>query len=167
MGYSMPNSSVIRVFTSGLLFLKGHYTRGMNTGCLLHSLTIAGPRRRSRLDIGSRKRALEIFRGTLPPQRSVRRESCLSGKRGSFPAAKRGRAGSKNVQRAEGSMSRHDRGSPGEIGICPYLLWRYRPMVMISASFVPSYSSRILASRYHFWTGYSSMYPYPPWSSTA
>ncbi len=29
----------------------------------------------------SRKRALEIFRGTLPPQRSTRKDDCLSAKR--------------------------------------------------------------------------------------
>ncbi len=33
------------------------------------------------LEIGSRKRALEIFRGTLPPQRSARKDDCLSAKR--------------------------------------------------------------------------------------
>ncbi|EKD22024.1 MAG: hypothetical protein ACD_87C00207G0001, partial [uncultured bacterium] len=33
------------------------------------------------LKIGSRKRALEIFRGTLPPQRSARKDDCLSAKR--------------------------------------------------------------------------------------
>jgi hypothetical protein len=66
------------------------------------------------LKIGSRKRALEIIRGTLSPQRSVRKDDCLSAKR-EFKesaersaahfvfAAKRGGAGSKNIQRAKGS----------------------------------------------------------------
>ena len=42
---------------------------------------------------------------TMPPQRSGRRETCLSAWRARvcFPAAERGRAGSKNVQRAEGT----------------------------------------------------------------
>jgi hypothetical protein len=56
------------------------------------------------LKIVFRKRALEIFRGALPPQRSARKGNCLSAEGASFAfAAKRGGAGSKNVQRAEGS----------------------------------------------------------------
>jgi hypothetical protein len=59
------------------------------------------------LKIVFRERALEIFqgeRGALPPQRSARKGNCLSAEGASFAfAAKRGGAGSKNVQRAEGS----------------------------------------------------------------
>jgi hypothetical protein len=40
-------------------------------------------------------RDLRFFQGTLPPQRSVCRENCLSAKGASFfPAAEQGRAGS-------------------------------------------------------------------------
>ncbi|MBU4370782.1 MAG: insulinase family protein [Syntrophaceae bacterium] len=39
------------------------------------------PRPLRNLEIESRKRALEIFRGTLPPQRSARKDDCLSAKR--------------------------------------------------------------------------------------
>jgi hypothetical protein len=56
------------------------------------------------LEIMSRKHALEIFRGTLPLQRSARKDDYLSASaRVSSFAAKRGGAGSKNVQRAEGA----------------------------------------------------------------
>jgi len=56
------------------------------------------------LKIVSRKHALEIFQDTLPPQRSDHKGNCLSAEGASFAfAAKRGGAGSKNVQRVEGA----------------------------------------------------------------
>ena len=36
---------------------------------------------------GAPNRDLEIFPGTMPPQRSVRRENCLSAKREFFPGS--------------------------------------------------------------------------------
>ena len=48
----------------------------------------------------------EIFSGTLPPQRSDRRENCLSAKREFFPgSAARRKQGRKNVLSAEGTDS--------------------------------------------------------------
>ncbi len=44
------------------------------------------------LEIGFRKRALEIFRGTLPPQRSARKDDCLSAKREFEESAERSEA---------------------------------------------------------------------------
>ncbi len=69
---------VAQIRMSRKLFGGEHAFAALSNGQYATENLVRSVRPLHNLKIGSRKRALEIFRGSLPPQRSAHKDDCLS-----------------------------------------------------------------------------------------